>query len=193
MKLLFDFFPIALFFIGFKLFGVFIATAIAMAASLLQVGLFWLKHRKFESLHIITLLLVFILGGLTLLFHNELYIKWKPTILYWVFAIVFFSSQFISNKPIIQRLMEQKISLPPAIWQRLNVSWVIFFGIMGFINLFVIYHFSTNTWVDFKLFGTLLLTLGFIVLQAIYMSKYIDPKNNPLIDNASVKETHNGI
>ncbi|HVV68361.1 MAG TPA: septation protein A [Gammaproteobacteria bacterium] len=178
MKLLFDFFPIFLFFIAFKFFGIYIATATTMLASLLQVGIYWLKHRRFESLHIITLVTVVLLGGSTLLLHNDLFIKWKPTAIYWVFALAFLSSQFIGKKPLIQRLLDSKLSLPRNVWQRLNVSWILFFVLMGIANIYVLYHFSTNAWVNFKLFGTLGLTLVFMVIQAIYMTKYMDTKNN---------------
>ncbi len=179
MKLLFDFFPIFLFFIAFKLFGIYIATATTMLASLLQVVVYWLKHRRFESLHIITLITVVLLGGSTLLLHNDLYIKWKPTAIYWVFALAFIFSQFIGKKPLIQRLLDSKLSLPRKVWQRLNVSWALFFAIMGIANIYVLYHFSTNGWVNFKLFGTLGLTVLFMIIQAVYMSKYMEAKNNP--------------
>lgn len=177
MKLLFDFFPILLFFIAFKLFGIYIATATTMAASAIQVGVYWLQHRRFESLHIVTLVTVVLLGGSTLLFHNDLFIKWKPTAIYWVFALLFLSSQVIGKKPIIQRLLDGKINLPASVWYRLNIGWAIFFLLMGAVNVFVLSHFSTNTWVNFKLFGTLGLTLLFLIAQAVYMSKFMDTKN----------------
>lgn len=173
MKLLFDFFPILLFFIGYKFCGIYIATAIAMAASLLQVGFFWFKHRRVEITHIITLVLIFVLGTATLFLHNEIFIKWKPTALYWAFTVLFLGSQVIGTKPFIQRLMGDKITLPQNIWQQLNLSWAIFFGSMGGINLYVAYHFSTDIWVNFKLFGTLGATLVFGILQALYMAKYL--------------------
>lgn len=176
MKLLFDFFPIFIFFLAFKFFGIYIATATTMAASLLQVAIYWLRHKSFESLHIITLITVMLFGGTTLLLHNELFIKWKPTAIYWIFAVVFLGSQFIGKKPLIQRLLDSKMSLPKAVWQRLNISWVLFFAVMGIANVYVLYHFSTNAWVNFKLFGTLGLTILFLIFQAIYMSKYLDVK-----------------
>lgn len=181
MKLLFDFFPILLFFIAFKLFNIYIATATTMLAAVLQVLIYWLKNRRFESLHIITLITVVLLGSTTLLLHNDLFIKWKPTALYWTFAVVFFFSQFIGQKPIIQRLLDAQLSLPRNAWQRLNVSWVVFFIVMGLANIYVLYHFSTNTWVNFKLFGTLGLTVIFLIAQAIYMSKFMGNKNNPTV------------
>ncbi len=177
MKLLFDFFPILLFFIAFKFFGIYTATAVTMAASILQVSIYWYKHRRFESLHLITLVIVILLGGTTLLLHNDLFIKWKPTVIYWVFALCFLASQFIGKAPLVQRLLSAQLSLPDSAWQRLNLSWVVFFSLMGSINIYVLYHFSTNAWVNFKLFGTLGLTLIFLIAQAIYMSRFMESKS----------------
>ena len=116
MKLLFDFFPIILFFVGYKIYGIYAATAIAMIASVLQVAYIWVRHHKVESLHIITLVLVIILGSATLLLHNAMFIKWKPTAIYWTFAITFFVSHFIGKKkPLIQRLMESKLVLSHSV------------------------------------------------------------------------------
>lgn len=173
MKLLFDFFPIALFFAAYKFYGIFTATIVAMIAVLLQVGFFWFKHRRIEITHAITLILILVLGTATLFSHNEIFIKWKPTAIYWVFALLFLGSQFIGKKTFIQHLMDNKITLPQSIWQKLNWSWAIFFGLMGTINLYVAYHFNTNTWVNFKLFGALGGTVIFGILQSLYMAKYL--------------------
>ena len=163
MKLFFDFFPIFLFFIAFKLAGIYIATVVTMLASLVQVGVYWLKYRKFEILHLITLVIVLLLGSTTLLLHNELFIKWKPTAIYWIFALTFFISQLIGKKPLIQRLLDNQLTLPQFAWQRLNLSWVMFFLCMGILNIYVVYHFSTNTWVNFKLFGTFGISIAFLI------------------------------
>ncbi|MFT3742399.1 MAG: septation protein A [Gammaproteobacteria bacterium] len=179
MKLLFDFFPILLFFIAFKFFGIYVATATTMVGALLQVGIYWLKHRRFESLHVITFITIVLLGGTTLIFHNDLFIKWKPTVLYWIFALVFGISRFIGQKPLIQRMLDSQLSLPLKAWQQLNFSWVLFFAIMGAANIYVLYHFSTNAWVNFKLFGTLGFTIVFLVGQGIYMSRFMEIKNRP--------------
>ncbi len=173
MKLLIDFFPILLFFISYKIFGIYIATIVTMIASLLQIGLFWLKYRRIELTHIIALILISVLGTATLLLHNAIFIKWKPTAIYWVLALLFLGSQIIGSKPFIQRLIGNKISLPQNIWHRLNLSWAIFFACMGGVNLYVAYNFSTDIWVNFKLFGFLGSTIVFGVLQSLYMRKYL--------------------
>lgn len=177
MKLLFDFFPIMLFFISYKFYGIYIATSVVMVSSLLQIGVLWFKHRKVEFTHIITLILVSVLGAATLFFRNELFIKWKPTAIYWVFALLFLGSQIIGEKPLVQHLMGSKITLPKNIWNRLNLSWVLFFSCMGGINLYVAYQFNTDIWVNFKLFGVLGGTIIFGVLQSLYMTKHLkDPQ-----------------
>lgn len=178
MKFLYDYFPILCFFIAYKLFGIFTATAVTMVASVLQVGIYWLKYRRFEKLHIITLLFVLILGGSTLIFHKVIFIKWKPTIIYWIFAIVLAVSQFIGRRPLLHRMLADKISLPDKIWQRLNISWAIFFAALGALNIYVVYHMNTNAWVNFKMFGTLGITLVFIIAQGLYMAKYMDPNKS---------------
>lgn len=174
MKLLFDFLPILLFFAAFKLFGIYIAVAVAMGASLIQVSVVWFKNRRFETMQLITLGVVLLLGSATLLLRDIMFIKWKPTVVYWVFAVFFFATQYVGKKPLIQRMMEEKLTLQTSIWRRLNMAWSLFFASMGFANLYVVYNYSTETWVNFKLFGTLGLTLLFILIQALYMARYID-------------------
>ena len=178
MQLLFDFLPIIAFFIGFKFFGIYIATGVAIVISLILVIVYWLRHKHVPGLQLVNLGIITVLGGSTLLLHNELFIKWKPTVLNWVLAIVFLASQFIGKKPIIQKLLEEKITLPKHIWQNLNLSWAVFFSIMGLVNIIVAYNFDTNTWVNFKLFGILGLTLVFAVLQAVYLSKHVKEKSH---------------
>ena len=173
MKLLYDFFPIIIFFIAFKLAGIYVATASAMAISLLQVITYWFKYRRFEKMQLTTLIMIVLLGGATLLLHKEIFIKWKISVINWLFAAACLASQWIGKKNLVQRLLEEKISLSTKIWRRLNAFWVVYFLTLGFINLYVIYHFSTNTWVNFKLFGILGLTLAFVILQAIYLAKHV--------------------
>ncbi len=173
MKILFDFFPILLFFIAYKYYDIYVATVVAIAASLVQVGLAWVKTRKFETMHLITLGVILLFGGATLLLQEEIYIKWKPTVVNWLFALVFLSSHFIGEKTIIERLMSTNISLPKLIWNRLNMSWSGFFLTLGGANLYVVYNFDTNTWVNFKLFGMMGLTLAFVVAQAFYLTRHM--------------------
>ncbi len=173
MKFLYDYFPIICFFVGYKIWGIYTATAITMVASILQVGVFWFKHHRFEKLHLITLGFVILLGGSTLLFHKAIYIKWKPSIIYWVFAIVLLGSQFIGSKTVLHRILGDKINVPIKIWTRLNIAWGIFFALLGCLNLYVVYNYSTNAWVNFKLFGTLGLLLVFAIGQAFYMARYM--------------------
>ena len=180
MKFLFDFFPVLLFFVAFKLVedpkqGILVATGVAIVATVVQVGLFWWKHHRVERMHLVTLALIVILGGLTLLLEDEMFIKWKPTAVNWLFCLVFFASQLIGKKPIVRRMMEANIQLPDPVWVRLNMSWVAFFAAMGFANLYVVYNFDTETWVNFKLFGLLGLTLAFVLLQAVYLARHIKP------------------
>jgi intracellular septation protein len=175
MKLLFDFFPILLFFITYKIFGgsVFIATAVTIAASAVQALIHWLRHRRIEALQLATLGVVVIFGGATLLLHEEIYIKWKPTVANWLFGLAFIGSHFVGDRrPIVQRLLSRAIDLPSPIWIRLNLAWSAFFIVVGFVNLFVVYNFPTATWVNFKLFGILGLTLAFIGAQSVYLSRH---------------------
>ncbi|MCL4315691.1 MAG: septation protein A [Gammaproteobacteria bacterium] len=177
MKFLFDFFPIILFFAAYKAYGIYIATGVAIAASFIQVGLFWHKHRRFENMQLISLGLIAVFGGVTLLLHDEIFIKWKPTVLNWLLAAAFLGSQFIGGKNFVQRMMGAAIVLPVVIWRRLNLAWVIFFAMLGAANLYVVYHFDTDTWVDFKLFGMLGLTFAFVIAQSLYIARYAKPGN----------------
>jgi intracellular septation protein len=173
MKLLFDLFPVILFFIAFKLYGIYVATAVAIVASILQVAYVYAKNKRVEKMHIITLALIIILGGATLIFQDEAFIKWKPTVVNWGFALIFLGSHFIGQKPIIRRMMDQAISLPDRIWLNLSYMWIVFFIFSGIANIYVAYQYDTDTWVNFKLFGLMGLTLVFIIVQGIYISRYI--------------------
>lgn len=172
MKFLFDFFPILLFFVAYKLYDIYVATAVAIAASFVQVGAYWLQTRRVERMHIIMLIVMVVMGGLTLALQDETFIKWKPTLVNWALAIGFFGSQFIGSKTIVQRMMEAAIQLPAPVWVRLNMAWTIFFVFLGVLNLYVAYNFDTDTWVDFKLFGLTGLSFVFIIAQAFYVGRY---------------------
>jgi len=192
MKFLFDFFPIALFFITFKFYddpqqGVLAATAVAMAASAVQVLLFWLKNKRVEKMHVITLVLITVLGGATLILKDPVFIKWKPTAVNWMFAIAFLGSQFIGEKSFVKRMMSHAVELPDTIWNKLNYAWVIFFTAMGFANLYVAFTFNLSIWVDFKTYGMLGLTIAFVILQAIFLAKHM-PENKPEMETNTKDE-----
>ncbi|WP_419418616.1 septation protein A [Legionella sp. D16C41] len=186
MKLLFDFFPVLLFFIGYKFFGIYTATGIAMVASLLQVIFFRLRHQRYEKMHLFSLAVILVLGGATLFFHNPWFIKWKPTGIYWLTAIVFMLSPFFASKPLIQKIMDGNISLPEKIWFRLNYAWALFFLLMGAANIYIAYNYDTNVWVNFKLFGGAGLTLIFVFLQAFYLTRHVlDKEKEPRASDSS--------
>lgn len=179
MKLLFDLFPVVLFFIAYKMYDIYTATAVIIVASVVQVGYFYLKHKRVEKIHIITLALILVLGGLTLVLQDEDFIKWKPTIVNWGFALVFLGSHYIGQKPIVERMMGQAISLPEIIWIRLSWLWITFFIFSGVTNLYVAFNYDTDTWVNFKLFGLMGMTVVFILIQGIYISRYIQETDSP--------------
>jgi intracellular septation protein len=176
MKFLYTFLPVLLFFVSYKLWNIYAATVIAIITYAIQVFLFWFKHHKLEKIQMITLLILISLGTATLILHNPMFIKWKPTVIEWIFAIIFLGSQLVGKKPIIQSMMDNKINVPDFVWKRLNFSWGIFFLIMGTLNIYVIYHYSTNAWVNFKLFSMFGSTLLLVIIQTAYLSRYVFQK-----------------
>ena len=183
MKFLADFFPVLLFFVAYKVYDIYVATAVAIAASFVQVTVHWLKHRRFENMHLVTLAIMVVFGGATLFLQDEMFIKWKPTVINWVFAAVFLGSHYIGEKTIIQRMMGQAMTLPDQIWLKLNISWILFFVAIGVLNLYVVYNFDTDTWVNFKLFGLMGITFAFVILQIPFLTKYITPDDGPKPDD----------
>lgn len=173
MKFLFDLFPVILFFVAYKFFGIYTATAVAIVATLIQIAWAKLRHGKVEGALIASGAIIVVFGGATLLLHDESFIKWKPTVLYWLFAAVLFASNAWFGKNLIRSLMEKQISMPPAIWNKLNLAWAAFFALLGCINLYVAFNFSTDIWVDFKLFGTMGLMLAFVIGQSLMLNKYM--------------------
>ena len=176
MKFLFDLFPVILFFAAFKLGDIYLATGVAIAATFLQIGWSWFRHRKVENMMWISLAIISVFGGMTLLLHDETFIKWKPTVLYWTFALVLAVSALVFRKNLIRTLMQEQITLPAAVWTKLNLAWIGFFAFMGVANLAVAFAFgfSTDAWVNFKLFGGIGLMLVFALLQGLMLSRYID-------------------
>ena len=208
MKILFDFLPIALFFgmfkyaeshkdwaaatatewLGFMVAGgivgateapVLLATVVVIVATFAQI--LWLKSRgkKVDTMLWVSLGLVTVLGGATIYFHSENFIKWKPTVLYWVMGGALLFGQLVLKKNGIKALMGSQMDLPDAAWRMVNFSWIVFFAVMGVLNLWVAFNFSTSTWVNFKLFGGLGLMVVFVLLQAVYLNKHIKPGTTP--------------
>ncbi|MFZ2726952.1 MAG: septation protein A [Methylococcaceae bacterium] len=172
-KQLFEFFPIILFFIAFKLYDIYVATAVVIAATIVLVGYTWFRYRKVETMQWVTLALVVIMGGATLILHDEQFVKWKLSIIEWLFGLVFLGSQFVGEKPVVERMMSSSLSLPAKVWKRLNLMWASFFISVGFLNFYVMYHYNTEDWVTFKTFGVPSLMVIFIVLQMIFLYKYL--------------------
>lgn len=173
MKILFDLLPILLFFIAFKIADIYVATAVAMAATAALIGWTWLKTHKVDPMQWVSLGLIVVFGGATIWLHDETFIKWKPTILYWLFAVVFLVSNQFMNKNLVRAMMGHQVELPKAMWSRLNLLWIAFFSIMGALNLLVAFNFDTDTWVNFKLFGGTGLMLLFVLAQGLYMAQHL--------------------
>ena len=176
MKFLFDIFPVVLFFIAFKIYDIYVATAVAIAATFVQLGWSWLRHRKVDNVLWVSLVVIVVFGGATLLLQDETFIKWKPTVLYWLFAAALAVAAAAFRKNLIRVMMETQMTLPEAVWGRLLASWIAFFALMGALNLLVAYSFSTDAWVNFKLFGGIGLMLAFILLQALMVARHIEDR-----------------
>lgn len=176
MKFLFDLFPVLLFFLAFKLAGIYVATGVAIAATFAQIGWVWHRHRKVDPMLWVSLAIVSIFGGATLLLHDDTFIKWKPTILYWLFAGSLFLSPLLFKKNLIRSMLGAQMTLPDLIWARLNLAWALFFSCMGVANLYIAFNYPTATWVNFKLFGGMGLMFAFVIAQSLFLAKYIEEK-----------------
>jgi intracellular septation protein len=179
MKLLIDFFPIILFFVAFKVAGIYIATGVAIVATIAQIV--WLRHRhgKVEPMQWVSLGVIVLFGGATIALQNETFIKWKPTVLYWLMGATLAAGQLLFRKNLLKSLMGSQMELPDAAWRVTNWSWIVFFALMGVLNLWVAYTFDTNTWVNFKLFGGLGLMALFVIGQALYLGRYLKTDQVP--------------
>lgn len=202
MKLLFDLFPVILFFATFKYAGarsddaalwagellgsstispaqapILLATVVVILATIAQIAWVRLRHGKVDRMLWVSLALVVLFGGMTLVFQNEAFIKWKPTLLYWIFAASMGFAALVLKKNVMQSMLGAQLQLPEPVWQRVNLSWLLFFLAMGALNLIVAFNFSTDIWVDFKLFGGMGLMLVFVVAQGLFLSKYMDDKD----------------
>ena len=183
MKFLFDLFPVILFFVAFKFAGIFVATATAIAATFVQIGWVLLRGRKVTNMQWTSLVIIAVFGGATLVLQDETFIKWKPTVLYWTGAIAFLGG-LAFGKNLIKAVMGEGIVLPEPVWFKLCIAWGVFFLFKGALNLWVAYNFSTDTWVNFKLFGGMGLMLAFIVAQAFWISRYLPDDPAPPVEKA---------
>ncbi|MCF7970902.1 MAG: septation protein A [Methylococcaceae bacterium] len=172
-KILFDFFPIALFFIAYKNYDLYVATAVVIGATIVQVAYSWFKLRKVETMQWVTLGLMVVMGGATLYLQDEQFIKWKLTIIEWLFGAVLLGSQFIGKKTIMEKMMGANLELPKKAWSILNFAWALFFIGVGTVNIYVMFNYDTETWVDFKTFGVPALMAVFILLQLVFLYKYM--------------------
>jgi intracellular septation protein len=170
MQLLFDLFPVVVFFVAYKVAGIYVATGAIIITMAVQIAYQWLRHRKVNKMFLASGVLVAVLGGVTLVLRNPLFLQWKPTLVNWLFAVVFLGSQVIGDKTLIERIMGHAIELPQTLWRQLNLMWVAAFAALGAANLYVVYHFSEAAWVDFKLFGMTGLLILVAVAQAIWIS-----------------------
>lgn len=174
MKFLFDLFPVLLFFAMFKVGGIFVATAAAIVATLAQIGWVKWRHGKVDGMLLASGAIVIVFGGATLVFHDETFIKWKPTVLYWMFAVALLAAELFWHKNLLRNMIQNQIQLPEPIWRKLNHAWAIFFALLGIANLYVAFHYPTNIWVNFKLFGATGLMIVFVILQSLLLSKYVE-------------------
>jgi intracellular septation protein len=172
MQFLADYFPLLLFFVAFKWQGIFAATATAIVASVLQIGYFWYRGKPIQVVHWLSLAIIVIFGGATLLLHDETFIKWKPTVLYWLFAAVLLVGRVVFKRNLISALLKD-LTLPDSIWTRVTLSWAGFFVLMGAVNLYVASHFELDTWVNFKVWGGIGLFLLFGIAQAFALARYM--------------------
>ncbi len=184
MQLLFDFLPVVAFFVAYKLADIYVATGVIIVASLLQVTIHWLWKRRVNPMHLVTAGMVLVFGGLTLLVHERSFIMWKPTVVNWLFAAAFLASLWrrVSDRPLIQRMFGASGELPELgepLWRRLNWMWIVFFLLMGAINLVVFRNFDEATWVSFKLWGMLGLTLAFILAQSFWIATRTKTHDEP--------------
>lgn len=175
MKFLFDLLPVLLFFVAINIWDIFVATAVAIAASLLQVGWLAVRKKKIDVMVWVSLAIIVVFGGLTLYLRDKTFIQWKPTVLYWLFGAVLAGSSLL-RRNLIRALLSHEVQLPEQVWARLNWIWVGFFVFMGAANLYVAYNYSEKIWAAFKLFGGMGLMLLFIVVQAAFLAKYIEDK-----------------
>ena len=172
MKQLLDFLPIILFFAAYKLYGIYVATGVLMAATTAQMAILYFIDRKLSTMHKVTLALILIFGTLTLVLQDDRFIKWKPTVLYGAMSLALAVALWALKKNFLKMLLGSQLDLPDAVWQRLNVAWIVYCAFMSAINAYVVMNFSTEAWVDFKLWGYVF-PLVFLVAQGIYIAPHL--------------------
>jgi intracellular septation protein len=176
MKFLFDLLPVLLFFIAFKLADIYVATAVAIATTFVQVAWLKLSGKRVHAMLWASLAIIAVFGGATLALQDETFIKWKPTVLYWLLGTVLGGAALLFRRNLVRMMLSEQVQLPDAVWSRLNWSWVGFFAFMGALNLYVAYNYSTDLWVNFKLFGGAGLMLVFVVVQALFLARHVEDK-----------------
>ena len=173
MKFLFDLFPVALFFAAIQVWDIFVATAVAIAATFLQVGWLLVRRKTITPMLWASLVIVAVFGGLTLYLRDKTFILWKPTVLYWLFGAVL-AGGAVLGRNLIRALLGREMRLPDAVWARLNWAWVAFFAFMGAANLYVAFNYSEKVWATFKLFGGMGLMFLFVIVQSLLLAKYLE-------------------
>ena len=174
-KIFFDFFPIILFFIFFKIYDIYYATGVLMIAFVIQITYELIRYKKVDPMHIMTLVLVLVFGGLTIYFHNDRFIQWKVTVINWLFGAIVLISQYIFKKNLLQSILAKNIKMKTdKPWLTLNNVWIIYFILLGALNLYIAYAYPLSTWVNFKTFGLIGITLVFVICQSVYLHKHID-------------------
>lgn len=173
MKQLLDFLPLVVFFVFYKMYDIFVASGALIAATALALIFTWIKYRKVEKMTLITFAMVAIFGTLTLVFHNDEFIKWKVTVIYVLFSVALLVSQLVLKKPLIQRMLGKELTLPDPVWNKLNLSWAIFFLLCGLANIYVAFWLPQEVWVNFKVFGLTALTLVFTLLSGVYIYRHM--------------------
>jgi intracellular septation protein len=177
MQLVADYFPLILFFLAFKWQGIMFATAVAIVASVCQIA--WFKWKgKVSAVHWLSLAIIVIFGGATLVLQDEVFIKWKPTVLYAAFCLVLAGGKVFFNRDLLAYVLKD-LTLPPAVWTRVTWSWVGFFAAMALANWYIAFHFPTDTWVNFKVWGGIGLFLLFAVAQGLFLSRYMTEPGKP--------------
>ncbi|SDV51462.1 septation protein A [Chitinasiproducens palmae] len=172
MKLLFDLLPVILFFIAFKIAGIYVATGVSIAATVLQILWMAVRHRRVDPMLWVSFAIVAVFGGATLLLDDPTFIKWKPTALYWASSIALLGGLLLGKQP-LRALLSSQLTLPDPVWSRLTVLWAVFFAVLGVLNIVIAYHVSTDVWVNYKLFGGAGLTFLFIIAQSVWLGKHL--------------------